>query len=225
MRPTLTVRPGAGGKEVRALADLDHEPWAPQDGELWMAAFPVDADLDAASEVELSVAPDIVVALRRPGTGPPARGDRLDATDAARSPVAEPAVPSRRGGRPRLRDDSRSDERLQAATDALALERERRSTLDRQLDEERATSRRLQTELAQARAELELAHAAQAEAIAAGAELDAARLRLREAQRLQDELTQQRDEAVEGRAAALTEMHEHAGALESAREALARERA
>ena len=65
VRPTLTlVHKGAA---VRALADLEHKPWAAEDGEVWTAAFSVDEGLDGAREIELSVAPDIVVGLRPRG--------------------------------------------------------------------------------------------------------------------------------------------------------------
>src|SRR6476620_6645804 len=37
IRPTLTVM--TGGRGSRALADLEHKPWAPEEGKLWMAAF------------------------------------------------------------------------------------------------------------------------------------------------------------------------------------------
>ncbi len=65
VRPTLTF--SHKGAEVRALADLEHKPWAAEDGEVWMAAFSVDEGLDGAREIELSVAPDIIVELRTQG--------------------------------------------------------------------------------------------------------------------------------------------------------------
>ena len=47
------------GAEQRSLADLEHKPWAAEDGEPWLAAFPLDIELDDAEQLELSVAPDI----------------------------------------------------------------------------------------------------------------------------------------------------------------------
>jgi uncharacterized coiled-coil DUF342 family protein len=65
VRPTITMR-GPDG-EIRALADLEHKPWAAEDGETWLAAFPSPAGADDVDEVELSVAPDITLTLPPPG--------------------------------------------------------------------------------------------------------------------------------------------------------------
>jgi hypothetical protein len=62
VRPSLTV--SADGQTRRSLAVLEHKPWAPSEGETWIAAFPWEAD--AAAEVvdaELAVAPGIAVSL------------------------------------------------------------------------------------------------------------------------------------------------------------------
>ena len=37
LRPTLDVE--VGGERRRMLADLEHKPWAPEDGHDWIAAF------------------------------------------------------------------------------------------------------------------------------------------------------------------------------------------
>ncbi|MFZ1996610.1 MAG: hypothetical protein WAU75_21030, partial [Solirubrobacteraceae bacterium] len=95
VRPSLTL--SQKGAEVRALADLEHKPWAAEDGEVWMAAFSLDKGLDGAREIELSVAPDIVVELRPKGKKLAKPGDTLAAAGAARAPrfkrdaVAAPA--------------------------------------------------------------------------------------------------------------------------------------
>jgi len=142
------------------------------------------------------VAPDITVALRRAGHEIAGSGDLVTAGESARTPVAKAdPQPSPRRPREPLAATERLTARLANLTQALELERERRAAADQALETERAASRRLQTELGQARAELELAQAAQAET--AEAELQATR----------------------------TALHERAGALESAREALAREQA
>src|SRR5439155_5789486 len=63
MRPTLTVG------DRRVLAVLDHKPWAPEEGQPWIAEFPWDgdpADIDR-SRAELAVAPSVAVALSSPG--------------------------------------------------------------------------------------------------------------------------------------------------------------
>jgi hypothetical protein len=83
VRPALIL--SRKGGEVRALADLEHKPWAAQDGEVWTAAFSVDEGLAGAREIELSVAPDITVELRRKGRKLAQPGDTLEAGAAARS--------------------------------------------------------------------------------------------------------------------------------------------
>ncbi len=60
MRPTLTL--ALDGERHRALADLEHKPWAAEDGEPWHASFPWPEGTDVL-ETELSVAPDITVCL------------------------------------------------------------------------------------------------------------------------------------------------------------------
>ncbi|HWD66043.1 MAG TPA: hypothetical protein VG405_12815 [Solirubrobacteraceae bacterium] len=61
MRPALTVV--ADGRRIRLLADLEHKPWAAEEGAPWMAEFPCEFDRSAIQEVELTVAPDITVEL------------------------------------------------------------------------------------------------------------------------------------------------------------------
>ena len=244
VRPTLTVRYGRKG-EVRSLADLEHKPWAAEEGEAWLAAFDLERDIESASQVELSVAPDITVALRRPGKDVAVPGDVLPAGRTTRAPVAkgDPHPPRRPQPPVGAQEVERVNAKLATATQELALERERRATSDRALEEERATTRRLRTELGQVRAENELARAAQDEATAAGEELEAARRELRaaqerhealvrerereahDAQQRHEELVRERDETTEAHQAIRMELHERSGALESAREALAQERA
>jgi hypothetical protein len=231
VRPALTLTRVGG--EVRALADLEHKPWAAQDGEVWMAAFTVERGLDGAREIELSVAPDIVVQLRAKGKGLCQPGDTLPAGTAA--PVATPRRrPSQTAELERL------GARLALANESLGQERERRAALARTLEDERTTNRRLRTELGQARSELEVAATARTEATAMEEALDAARRELREAQRRHEEATEEltgrhaqetqalsrrHDEVTQAHAALQDELREHAGALESTREALAAERA
>src|SRR5580700_7198939 len=59
VRPSLSLV--SGEDKLRALADLEHKPWAAEEGEEWHAAFPCTAE-DVA-EVQLAVAPDIAVQL------------------------------------------------------------------------------------------------------------------------------------------------------------------
>jgi hypothetical protein len=200
VRPTLTlIHKGAA---VRALADLEHKPWAAEDGEVWTAAFALDESLDGAREIELSVAPDIIVELRpkgkklaRPGdsltAGAAARAPRFKgesivpvpaAADGAPDPEAKPARPPRRRVSPSA-ELERLGARLASANHALGQERERRAALAKSLEDERTTNRELRTELGRAHSELEVAGAARAEAVAVEAELEEARGQLREVQR------------------------------------------
>src|SRR5579859_2277301 len=61
MRPALTAV--IDGQETRLLADLAHKPWAAEDGESWIAAFPYSPQSGAITEAELTVAPDITITL------------------------------------------------------------------------------------------------------------------------------------------------------------------
>jgi hypothetical protein len=61
MRPTLTIG------DRRVLAVLDHKPWAPEEGQRWIAEFPWEgADVDPEL-AELAVAPSVSVPLSSPG--------------------------------------------------------------------------------------------------------------------------------------------------------------
>lgn len=178
MRPTLTFRSRADASEKRVLADLEHKPWAAQDGDDWLAAFPLGAGLQAAAELELAVAPDITVALAG-GAGAAKPGTRRKAKTVAsavqaRSPRIR-ADPVR--GRPRERSPElqRLRERLDSAEQSTDHERAKRETVDQALEQERRSGRRLKAELGRLRAELELASAIQRELDSASAALDTLR--------------------------------------------------
>ena len=64
VRPSLTVF--VDGQSTRALAELEHKPWAAEDGDEWVAAFPWPGRLDEIEEFELAVAPDLSVVLPPP---------------------------------------------------------------------------------------------------------------------------------------------------------------
>lgn len=225
VRPALTIMPTGDGEEVRALADLEHKPWAAEEAEPWIATFECDASLVAASQIELSVAPDITIALRRPGRDLARPGERLVAGRSVRAPRAKPGPPARRPAPPTAAEVERLAAELAAATRALELERERRTSLDHALEDERAGARRLRTELGQAQAELELLRAQQAQATATEQDLDAVRRELAEARHRQEQLTHELEQATEAHAATLTELHEGLGALEASRDALAQAQA
>src|SRR2546430_9341751 len=79
MRPALDLQ--ASEDRHRLLALLEHKPWAAEDGEEWVAAFPWDGDPLEFTEAELAVGPSVAVELPLPGNGsrkskprkPPAR--------------------------------------------------------------------------------------------------------------------------------------------------------
>jgi murein DD-endopeptidase MepM/ murein hydrolase activator NlpD len=195
----------------------------------------VDEGLDGARAIELSVAPDIAVELRRKGRKLARPGDTLAAgsgarvsrfkddavvdvpadpeTDSADKPTAPSAPMPRRRPDPSV-ELERLGARLAAVNAALEQERERRTALAKTLEEERTASRQLRTELGQARVELEVAATARAEASAVEAELDDMRRQLREAQREHEAQTQalsrRHDDATQALAAdhaQLTEAH------------------
>jgi hypothetical protein len=125
VRPTLTLRNGADRQ--RSLADLEHKPWAAQDGELWEATFPYEAAGARPRHIELTVAPDITVALPLPGSGAsdqrirarPRRDDLLDNLRGARRD-GRPAPGSRNGSDPSrgVRSATRREDGLEAQREA-----------------------------------------------------------------------------------------------------------
>ena len=64
MRPTLTIE--VDGREARALADLEHKPWAPEEDAEWTAAFDWSGEWRGVERFELAVTPDIAVYLPAP---------------------------------------------------------------------------------------------------------------------------------------------------------------
>src|SRR5690242_10942406 len=64
MRPTLTLM--GDGRATRLLADLTHKPWGPEEGQPWEAVFPGELGDGEPARAELTVAPDITIALPVP---------------------------------------------------------------------------------------------------------------------------------------------------------------
>jgi DNA repair exonuclease SbcCD ATPase subunit len=100
VRPTLTLT--AGEEKLRALADLEHKPWAAEEGEQWQAVFHCEAQ--EFVDAQLAVAPDIAVRLPAPGSNG-AAPRRLEATRPKRrrartKPPARPAAESTRNSKP-----------------------------------------------------------------------------------------------------------------------------
>ncbi len=198
---------------------------------------------------------DTAPAIPEPAGQPPRpTGTAQPGPTGTAEPASSPKAPASSARRRRPSPDielERLGARLATANHELAQERERREALAKTLEEERTASRQLRTELGQARAELEVAATARAEAAAVEAELEDTRRELRAAQRHHEqaaealargheeatqELTRRHEQATqavtrehhqvtEAHAAVQQELHRTAGALESAREALAAERA
>ena len=121
VRPALML--SSGGERRRLLADVEHKPWAAEEGELWQAAFPWSFDQTTEmTELELSVAPDIVVPVAPSDSGAPSR--RPD------------------GSRPRRSTAAVLRRQLDGARKELAGERERVDRLHAELERTQAAKAR-----------------------------------------------------------------------------------
>jgi hypothetical protein len=137
LRPVLTFT--VDGRSMRLLADLAGKPWAAEDGGPWQASFPCELTGTELVGAELSVAPDLTVALqsRRPTSSEStpaadwaARGPAPDTTDQSH-PRATPSPFERRSradaGERLQRElvDARTEQRrLQNQADHLRVERD-----------------------------------------------------------------------------------------------------
>lgn len=226
VRPTLT--PVGDGERSRVLADLEHKPWAAEDGEPWEAAFPWP-DGDAVLKSELSVAPDITIQLPAPG----AKGRRprklaaLPRRDAMTTAWVQP------------RQDDEGDAQEPDVGEALTEEAPSESTPTKtvgdaeleatkaELDTVKAELDGIRAELDGTRRELEMARserdAARSERDAARSERDAARSELVAAHRELDDrcreleaLSGQLEAAVVGRDAALSDLEQTVASRDAA---------
>ena len=89
MRPSLTLV--ADEEQRRLLADLEHKPWAAEDGEPWEATFPYEDDEAGWVEAELNVAPDITITLQLPGANRSRRRRPAPSSSAATARRGEPS--------------------------------------------------------------------------------------------------------------------------------------
>ena len=224
VRPSLTLSLRDDGGERRVLADLEHKPWAAQDGEAWSAAFPFDGELEVAERIELTVAPDITVELaggrgRRVNTG---RSADLRPAGSTRSAVVrdDPARPRPRA--PQSPEIVRLRERLAVAESLITRERTRRQAADEALEGERQSGRTLQAEVGRLRAELDLAGAVQRELDTASTGLDDLRGQTRELNRERDQLAGERGGAQRELAQERIEAQRLAGQLADAEAAVRR---
>ncbi len=198
VRPILTAEAPDGSRRMLAL--LEHKPWAADDGEPWIAAFPWQGEPLEVSSVELAVAPTLAVDL----PAPKAPGQRRRTTGST-------PRPARRGPAAQAAPPEPEPEPEPAAVEELAA-------LRAQLEGERETVQRLAAELDGAHARLAAASdsserderdereaAIRRERDAAIAERDDARAR---AALDRDAVTEERDAAVRARAAAQHERDE-----------------
>jgi len=72
VRPVLNLR--TGGMRRRAIALLEHKPWAADDGQLWVAAFTWPDGGGEVESAELEVGPGLAVELPAPGGTPNTAG-------------------------------------------------------------------------------------------------------------------------------------------------------
>ncbi|MEA2407560.1 MAG: hypothetical protein QOE69_1679 [Thermoleophilaceae bacterium] len=189
LRPTLDVQ--VADERRRMLADLEHKPWAANEGEPWTAVFSWRGAPAHFEEAELTVAPDLAVPLPVPENGVEEAAvtnlrDRLPARR-PRTAVLESELAVALAEAERLTDElARVRAGHEAAVDDL---RER-------LEAERARARGLESELDGARQALEAAKGAEAAATEAAAAATAE----------VDPLRTERDDAVAARDEALAKL-------------------
>src|ERR687898_596821 len=136
LRPTLDV--DVDGERRRMLADLEHKPWAADDGADWVAAFTWRGDPAPFDDAELTVSPDLAVQL--PAVGGAARANSGKASGTVER---RPAGPSR----------------TTVLEGELASAMSEVQRLREQLSAEQTNVRGLDSQLRQARAELAAAPA------------------------------------------------------------------
>ena len=211
IRPTLTVM--TGGRGSRALADLEHKPWAPEEGKLWMAAFSCSVEGATELEAELNVAPDITITLPAPGqaVGGAKRGrrDRSGREARARRELLERPAPQRRTARPSQESTARREIAAIKMTMEEALAEKERLLLVANAEKERLQGEvaASETEQAQLRARVEELSAELDQALAARQSALAARDQALETSERsvaeRDAAVQAKEEAVAARDAAL----------------------
>ena len=183
VRPTLTLTIRGEGAEQRSLADLEHKPWAAEDGEPWLASFPLDIELNDADQLELSVAPDINVELPQ-SRGAGRKREAVSTASKARAPrVRTDRVQARPSSADQAYELERLRSRLAAAERATEHEHARREEADQVLEDERSEARKLRSELGQLRSQLDIAQTTGGELAAAASELDRVRTQARESDR------------------------------------------
>jgi hypothetical protein len=128
VRPTLTM--SIEGTSHRLLADLEHKPWAAEEGEEWVALFSPAPPAGEVEHMDLSVASDITVSLSGSGSGP-----RRSSAPVKRSAAAGKSTAARRPPRRKPETDRSSS--------ALRDERAKTEDLARRLEDAAGDQARL----------------------------------------------------------------------------------
>jgi len=228
VRPTLVL--GTDGDRRRALADLEHKPWAASDGELWEATFPYQRDGGEPRLIELTVAPDVTVMLPPPGS---AAGEQRIRARPRRDDLLDNLRGARRDGRPRsgpgnARDPRRDGRSATRWEDGLEAQREAPRVPDApppasESADSDALALRLsqaQNEIERLRGELARHEGAKVEAASALTRRDAAVGRLTEAIAARDKAARAYEQAVRARDQAAREL----GQMRKERDRMAKER-
>src|SRR4051794_6396608 len=119
MRPALDLR--SNGDRYRLLALLEHKPWAAEDGDEWVAAFPWDGDPPELTQAELAVGPSVAVELSAPDA--PAKPKQPRASSRKPKPRVQAREPSERA-EAKLRELREERDAALAARDAALAERD-----------------------------------------------------------------------------------------------------
>jgi hypothetical protein len=180
IRPTLTVM--TDGRGARALADLEHKPWAAEEGQLWQAAFACELEGAKALEAELNVAPDITITLPAPGDAATAGANRAKRerpgreTRVRRERLERATPPRRTGATPSQESTARREiAAIKTALDEAIAEKERvqqaadteKERLQGELADSEAEQAQLRDRVEELTAELDRAVAARKSALAA----------------------------------------------------------
>jgi hypothetical protein len=205
VRPTLTLVLDDGSGS-RALADLEHKPWAPSDGDSWEAAFPCNHDLTVL-DAELAVAPGIAIPL-------PAPGEALPESDPISSlPASAPQSTRGRGSSPprriRAANQSAVPDELAALREETQRLRKEPIRLQAELDRSEQLRKHVEGELDRLKLDANGALARRNAAVDRGervaAERDEAVRERNDAVRAKDAALAERDDAVRERDAAVRE--------------------
>ncbi|HEY7455283.1 MAG TPA: hypothetical protein VH683_11995 [Thermoleophilaceae bacterium] len=200
LRPTLDV--DVAGERRRMLADLEHKPWAPEEGQDWTAAFTWRGEPGHFENAELTVAPDLAIQLPQPDNpreqAAAEEGERLPARP-PRTAVLEGELAAALVEVQRLSDELAGAQEAQRAAE---------DDLREKLEAERTRARGLETAAAEARAHagLELDEL-RSERDAAIEARDALEQQLKAADAERSVIAEQRDKARQERNAWMSKAH------------------